>query len=80
MLKTFKGFKGKAVFGQIGDCKFVLLAERPAQLAALWAGIMGEVPLDPSGISNAILIESATLPDKRPTSPKSPTSQTTIEV
>ena len=62
MLKTFNGFKGKIVFGQIDDCKFVIMAQTPAQLAALWSAIMGDLPFDPAGISNAILIESATLP------------------
>ena len=69
MLKTFKGFKGKVVFGQIDDCKFVIMAETPAQLASLWNAIMG-ISLDPSGISNAILVEANTLPEKRqPISP-----------
>lgn len=88
MLKTFKGFKGKVVFGQIDNCKFVIMAERPAQLEALWSSIMAEVPFNPNGISNAILIEANTLPDRRlpltpgfsqvDTAPSEPTTVSTV--
>lgn len=64
--KTFTGFKGKMAYAQIGDLRFVLLAENSKQLAALWSHIMTQAaPLDPAGIKSAILIEAATLPDAK---------------
>jgi len=65
-MKTFVGFKGKMAAAQIGDIRFVILAQNSKQLAILWSHIMANAaPLDPAGIKSAILIEAATLPETR---------------
>lgn len=76
-LKTFSGFKGKCAFVCIGDIKFAILARTDRELQILWDGIMEGVPMDPSGIKSAILIESATLPEVGRRSPSAPCSVAT---
>jgi hypothetical protein len=65
MLTKFVGFKGKCAFAQVDKISFVILAQNERQLSILWAHIMESVPLDPSGIKSAILIEANALPGKR---------------
>jgi hypothetical protein len=67
MLTTFKGYRGYAMFLEIGNVKFAVVCKNRAQASAIYPQIVPHAPpFNPAACGKAILIQSTILPNERP--------------
>jgi hypothetical protein len=63
MLTTFTGYRGYAMFLEIGNVKFCVISKNRVQAQALYSQIVPHAPpFNPAACTKAIMIQSTILP------------------